>query len=126
MIYAGIANGKSFDWKQHELDEHYPRVHGCDVCARAFMQSLSAKRGGLGASTHKSTTTLNIDLIDDNNNNRYNLTGVVTDAAFPTIRQLVGKTGAEASKAIRSIVAAVERVSSTGTWASLSGDEMWT
>ena len=117
-IYAGIANGKSFDWKQHELDGHYPRVHGCDVCARAFMQSLSAKRGGLGASTHKSTATLNIDLIDwgrpDNNNHRYSLTGVITDAAFPTIRQLAGKTGAEASKAIRSMVAEIERVSSTG------------
>ena len=119
-IFVGIAGGKSFDWKQHELDGHYPRVHGCDVCARAFMQSLAAKRGGLGASTHKSAATLNIDLIDwgrpDNNNHRYSLTGVVTDAAFPTIRQLAGKTGAEASKAIRSMVAEIERVSSTGEW----------
>ena len=119
FIYAGCITDKVFDQRQHELAGHYPRVRGCDVCARAFMQSLGAKRGGLQDSANKHLATLNIDLIDwgraDNNNCRYSLTGVITDTAFPTIRQLVGKSGAEASKAIRSMVAEIERISFSST-----------
>ena len=114
-IYAGCITDKVFDLRQHELAGHYPKVRGCDVCARAFMQSLAAKRGGLADSANKHLATLNVDLIDwgraDNNNCRYSLTGVITDTAFPTIRQLVGKSGADASKAIRSMVAEIERIS---------------
>ena len=43
------------------------------------------------------------------------MTGVITDTAFPTTRQQVGKTGAETSKALRSMVAEVERLSSLAT-----------
>ena len=80
---------------------------------------VAATRGGLGDSANKSTATLNVDLIDwdrpDNNNHRYSLTGVITDTAFRTTRQQVGKTGAETSKALRSMVAEVERLSSLAT-----------
>ena len=41
---AGLVKEEKVDWEQHELDGHYPRMHGCDVCGRASMQSLQLQQ----------------------------------------------------------------------------------
>jgi hypothetical protein len=102
--------------RDHASNAHFPARKGCDVCIRAYIQSLGARKGG--NQTKSNEVTVSTDLLDwgqkDANGKRYSMVTTVRESQLPTTRALSEKGAPHSRGAMSKEIAWLEAISKPG------------